>query len=153
MAQVVFATVLTLFVPDCRQSYASERLDARLMADDRAAKLARLDGFRRRVPHVPARGLQDIFREIERSGLPELMNRQAMQEARSLLANAETVHGPLLQHLKLEMPDGTWRDILILDPMAYLCHTFDTCRPWGCLLLRKHAERPNSVEHPWSLIL
>jgi DNA-binding HxlR family transcriptional regulator len=51
------------------------------MADVRAAKLRRLNGFRRALPHVTASALEAVLNAVESLGVPELHLRANMLEA------------------------------------------------------------------------
>ena len=45
----------------------------------RAAKLRKLDEFRRRLPHVSQSALHAVLKAVELEGVPELCNRWQMQ--------------------------------------------------------------------------
>ena len=62
---------------------------------DRAAKLRKLDDFRRRNPFCTASALQSIVRDIKENGAPELFTIKDMREARKLITAVETPHGPV----------------------------------------------------------
>ena len=51
------------------------------MADDRQAKLRRVEDFRRRVPHVSVSALSAIRQDISKHGLPEFDRREYFREA------------------------------------------------------------------------
>ena len=62
------------------------------MMDDRAAKLRRLNSFRRRLPHCSARALAAILKDIKANGMPEGgTSRQVLKDARNL-QNATHTH-------------------------------------------------------------
>ena len=63
------------------------------MMDDRAAKLRRLNSFRRRLPHCSARALAAILKDIKANGMPEGgTSRQVLKDARNLQNATHTHH-------------------------------------------------------------
>ena len=120
------------------------------MSDARTAKLRRLDGFRRRVPHVTGSALDAICRDIATHGMPELHSRQHQSEARNLVVRTPTPHGAIHQTITLE---GVADALDVAHPLAMLWHVFAHCSAWRALMIKKHSEQPSSVERPWRLVL
>ena len=77
------------------------------MADNRPAKLRKLDSLRRRLPHISQNALAALLRDVEEHGLPELTTRQSMTEARTLVARTRTLHGPLIKPMNFDDVDGS----------------------------------------------
>ena len=90
------------------------------MQDSRPLKLRKLDKFRRRLPQVTATALEAVLKNIQQHGLPEMMSRQQMSEARGMLASAWTPHGQLIQDMEVELIGGGAKQILVADPIAML---------------------------------
>ena len=68
---------------------------------ERRAKLRRLDDFRRHVPSVSASALSAVLREAL-SDIPEVVHRQALQEARDLKFDENTPYGKAHSTLSLQ---------------------------------------------------
>ena len=118
---------------------------------EKAPKLAKLDRFRRAVPHVSASALSKILQKAVEE-LPELKSRRDVQNARDVLVTQRTDYGPLLVHLNLECNDGTTQQLAIINPFAQLFVAAKT--PGMSALLRRRLEsHPNSFENPWHLAL
>ena len=91
-------------------------------ANDRRAKLRRLDALRRSVQSATTNALEQILREIQKGGVPEVFSRQTMSEARSMLASAWTPYGPLTQTVDVALKSGASQSLLIVHPFAYIWH-------------------------------
>ena len=102
------------------------------MAEGRAAKLRRLDGFRRRVPYISASALDAVFREIEAHGIPDIHDRKSMNQARDMIAKSDTPHGdgPIHQKIQLQSANGPLT-MEIAHPLAMLWHCFGNCDAWA----------------------
>ena len=73
---------------------------------DRERKLRRLDAFRRGKAHCSASAMAQILSDIKRNGLPEVTDRNALPEARNLVAAARGAYGPILQSIDCVDADG-----------------------------------------------
>ena len=64
---------------------------------DRAAKLRKLDDFRRRLPHCTASALSEILADIKVNGIPEGgTSRHRLKDARDKQNSENTHFGPIL---------------------------------------------------------
>ena len=124
-----------------------------MYSGERPTKLRRLNELRRRLPQVTAKALEAVLRGVGQHGLPELMSRQNMTEARQLLLSAWTPYGPLIQQVDVGLTEGMAKPIQIVHPLAYLWLLFDQCKAWRDLLVKRHQENPSSAEQPWGLVL
>ena len=123
------------------------------MADNRPAKLRKLDSLRRRLPHMSQNEMAALPRDVEEHGLPELTTRQSMTEARTLVANTRTLHGPIITQINVDGVDGSTTSILCFNLLSYMVACFDQCESWRKLIVDRHQSSPSSVESPWSLIV
>jgi hypothetical protein len=123
------------------------------MASERSAKLRRIDDMRRRLPQISAYALQELLRDVGDQGMPEFISRASMRRARSLICDAVTPHGPLMQTIDVDGVDGGKVPLYMAHPLAFLCVLYDQCESWRTLLRKSHAARPSSFENPWSLVL
>ena len=124
----------------------------RVSSDNRPAKLQRLDDFRRQVPHVSASALSQILQKTI-DGIPELLGRREMREARDYQINEVTPYGPLLSHLQLECKDGSFQRLAFINPFAQLYVAAKRCEGFAALLEDRLRLKPNSWDDPWGLIL
>ena len=123
------------------------------MADERGAKLRRLERFRRAAPHLSQNALSAVLKEVKESGLPELTNRNAILEARNSTCNTQTEFGPLHQELDLTPVSGT-RPIKLcfIHPLAFLAVLCSTCQCFSVYMESAVAAVPSSYERPWDVI-
>ena len=124
-----------------------------VMAEHRPAKLRKLEGLRRRLPQVTQTALAAILKDVGEHGMPDLTTRQNMTEARKELANSNTLYGPLIQTMDVQLISGHTYPMLIAHPWALLWYLFDQCASWRDLVVARHREIPSSVEKPWGLVL
>lgn len=125
---------------------------------ERAAKLARLEEFRRNKPSCSASAMAAILQDIARNGLPELRYREAMQEARDEAIATDTAYGKLLQHITVIDKHDNPMEIMVACPFSTFCHFVNQSTTAGensfrAFLRQKLAEQPPTVEHPWNVIL
>jgi hypothetical protein len=123
------------------------------MASERAAKLRRVDDMRRRMPQISAYALHELLRDVGEQGMPEFISRASMSRARSLICDAVTPHGPLMQTIDVDSVDGQTVPLYMAHPLAFLYVLYDQCGSWRALLKKSHVARPSSFEDPWSLVL
>ena len=120
----------------------------------RAAKLRRLDAFRRSVPHVSASALAAVLDEVERSGMPEAHSRWDLGQAAALELKEHTPHGAVLVQLELKRADGMGVVSLpALNPHAFLYKACKRGGPFVEMLAQRLDACPSSPETPWNLIL
>ena len=87
---------------------------------ERATKLARLEAFRRNKPTCSASAMSAILEDVARDGLPPLMSRANMKEARDMMANTETPYGKLIQSITAIDKTNNPKEVYIADPFASL---------------------------------
>ena len=119
----------------------------------RAAKLRRLDEARRRLPHISGSALAAVYKDVKEHGVPDLILRRDLIEAKNLVKDIMTPHGTLHQQLPVPMQNGKEYKLHIINPLAMLWHCFQTYKVWSDLLAEKHMQNPSSIEKPWNLIL
>ena len=123
------------------------------MADERRAKLTKLEHLRRSLPAVSQSALQEVLQHIDKDGLPALKNRNHMRQARKSILAEDTPYGKLLATDTVETTDGKAHEILILQPLPLLSFLFDQCCSFRDMLRERHQANPSSASSPWSLIL
>ena len=121
---------------------------------DRAAKLRKLNDFRRRLPHCSASALASVLADIQENGLPDGdISRVAMKDARNLQNNAHTRYGPILQSITLIDKDNAEAVLYIAHPMALLVTIVSDCEKFASFFHRKLRAHPCSHDNPWNLVL
>ena len=120
---------------------------------ERAAKLRRLENFRRKLPHTSASALSAILKEVDSSGMPDIHNRRALQVARDMTMAIETPYGPIVQDVQLELENGGRMALKVVHPFAMLWLLFSTVNSFSSLLDARIVDRPPSFDNPWSLAL
>ena len=118
----------------------------------RAAKLRKLDEFRRSVPDVSASALEAVLKKAQRD-MPELMTRGSMREARDSQVNEVTAYGAMMTDLEVDMVDGTKDIVKVISPFAQLTTAANRCEGFATMLSDKLAECPCTYDDPWSFVL
>ena len=81
------------------------------MAENRAAKLQKLNHFRRKLPHVSANALASIATAIAGEGAPDgLQNRNELRAARNTICKTTGPYGPILDHASVSGNQQRWDD-------------------------------------------
>ena len=62
---------------------------------ERAAKLRRLESLRRDNPHITASALTSLLQDIQENGMPDLVARKHVKEARDVRLQEVNSYGPL----------------------------------------------------------
>ena len=117
-------------------------------------RLAHLERFRRKVPHLSASALSAVIAEGKLSGLPDLHDRRSIREARDAVLDDVTPYGPVYQSADVTESSGQPRQTLqFIHPLALLYVLLSTCVSFSAYVERLHDARPSSVDNPWSLVL
>ncbi len=85
-----------------------------------AAKLRRLNQFRRAVPHVSASALAAILGKAHDNGVPEMFRRPALKHATDLALNGDTPYVKLLKLIDVDLEAGGSDKLLVVCPLAML---------------------------------
>ena len=91
-------------------------------SENTPAKLRKLDERRRRLPHCTASALSSIYKDVAEHGLPEMMDRNSIDEASREIVNTDTPYGSLITEMKLHNAEADKKQIRIpaVNPLAYL---------------------------------
>ena len=120
---------------------------------DRAAKLRRLDAFRRSVPHLTASALAKVLDACV-EGIPELgCDRNAVRMARDLLVNETTPYGALIDTIPMDMTDGSVANLTIVNPFAQLWLAANRCEGFSVMLQDRMRARAATHADPWRLVI
>ena len=119
----------------------------------RAAKLRKLDEFRRRLPHVSQSALHAVLKAVELDGVPELCNRWQMQEATNTILHAPTPYGPIRQQIQLPLESGDSYALEVAHPLAMLWTAARQSGSFSEYFLHRIHERPPTMENQWSLVI
>lgn len=113
------------------------------MEHDRAAKLQKVEAFRRACPHVTAAGMAAILQEIENHGAPELIQRKHVREARDKRIAAHQAYGPLITEVQVVLESEETKNIHAVNLLSLLQALYGqsgsftwllkkTCQKTGC---------------------
>ena len=121
----------------------------------RAAKLARLQDFKERLPAHSQAALESILNECKKSGIPELTSSKDQRAARRQLL--DSMHGgqlgPLLQTAEVQALDGSTQNMVYCNALCYIAALYAKGGSFTELLQACHKKRPSSSFEPYSLIL
>ena len=125
---------------------------------ERPAKLARLEHFRRSKPRCSASAMASILRDIATHGLPPLIDRNSMREARNHTMESETPYGPILQYITVIDKSDTPQRIPIADPFATLWCFVKECSTeanagFKRFFRQKLLEKPPTLDDPWNIVM
>ena len=121
---------------------------------DRAAKLRKLNAFRRKLPHCSASALGAILKEIKQHGVPEgATSRDAFRDARDLQNHTATPFGAIVQTLAVSDKDDVDQQLTIAHPIALLWVASKECLSFSAFFLEKLKDNPPSLENPWHIVL
>ena len=105
---------------------------------DRAAKLRKLNAFRRKLPHCSASALGAILKEIKQHGVPEgATSRDAFRDARDLQNHTTTPFGAIVQTLAVSDKDDVDQQLTIAHPIALLWVASSECSSFSVFFLEK----------------
>ena len=129
-----------------------------VLAMERPAKLARLEHFRRSKPRCSASAMASILRDIATHGLPPLIDRNSMREARNHTMESETPYGPILQYITVIDKSDTPQRIPIADPFATLWCFVKECSTeanagFKRFFRQKLLEKPPTLDDPWNIVM
>jgi len=117
-------------------------------------RLAHLEHFRRKVPHVSASALSAVLLEAKESGIPDLHDRRDFREARDAVLDEATPYGPIYQSVDVPIHAPRKRQHLqVIHPLAFLYLLLSTCVNFSNYVESIHAARPSSAASPWGLVL
>ena len=121
---------------------------------DRAAKLRKLNDFRRRLPHCSASALSAIISDVRKHGLPEGgIGRNRLREARDLQNSDPTPFGPILQTAVVIDKGDVEQHLTIAHPLALLWVASSDSSSFSAFLQQKLKDHPPSLEKPWNLVI
>ena len=117
-------------------------------------RLAHLEHFRRKVPHVSASALSAVLLEAKESGIPDLHDRRDFREARDAVLDEATPYGPIYQSVDVPIHAPRKRQHLqVIHPLAFLYLLLSTCVNFSNYVESIHAAHPSSAASPWGLVL
>ena len=123
-------------------------------AATRPEKLRRLNKLRRSVPHVSQVALSAILEDVNRNGVPDLTNRNAIRMSRDATMDVDTPFGKLHQVLELEPAAGVRKvHLSVVHPLGLLWVLCTTCVCFSSFMEQAMLAEPPTFDDPWSLIL
>ena len=123
------------------------------MDERKRGKLRRIEGLRRRLPHISASSFVAVLKELQDDAFDESITRALVQQARDVTMNDDTPYGKILITLQLDCIDGSSYDMPIADPFAMLYSLIKNCHGFARLVARTLDRHPNSFDKPWRMVL
>ena len=120
--------------------------------DERPAKLQKLEGLRRRVPHVSASSLASILAEIKQQGVPDLHGRNHVRQARNAKLESHSAYGPMLKEIQLVAKDGSKQPCIMVNFLTMTQALFELGGGYHDLLKATFNAKPCSRDMPYNLI-
>ena len=120
-------------------------------SESSAAKRARVESLRQRLPYVSQSALACVLREASRRPLPTITRRETLRKARREVVMQITPFGPLLQNVSLELIKGGEVSLPYIHPMAFFHVAMQTCVNFAALIARVFTDFPCSLDTPWHL--
>ena len=119
----------------------------------RAAKLRKLENFRRQLPYLSCTALEQILNLVQKEGCPELHSRKNIKEAVDLTIDDFFSYGPCVEQLEVTTVTGDIKKIPVLNLPTFLQGVFAEGGYFSQLLLQMHERMPSTFHAPWHGIL
>ena len=152
----IFAQTIKLTLRIAFQGLMSDgRNDKKLQKsrdDNRAAKLRRLDDFRRSVPYVSASAMAAILK-LAKQDMPELDNRMSMQEARDVRVSENTPYGTLMMIMQIVSITSAMMNMNVVNVFAQLWVATKECAGFATMIAARLVTTPSTYERPWRFII
>ena len=124
-------------------------------AGPKAAKLAKLQNFKAKLPAHTQAALSAMIAEAQEHGLPELHTKKHQLQAREqLLASFhDPVLGPLVQSIDMELAEGGTTTMYFANFLVYLLGLCQQGGSYSQLFHSTHQLTPSTFDKPWRLIV
>lgn len=119
----------------------------------RAAKLSRLNSFRRECPFATQSAIEGLLANIKKHGMPELSTRKNMKEATRAHLNQHKAYGDLLIKVPVVLDNGGTTDVWLVNGLTMLSAAYSQGGAWAAMLERVHGHHPSTPQSPWGLSL
>ena len=116
----------------------------------RAAKLSRLNSFRRECPFATQSAIEALLANIKKHGVPELSTRKNMKEATRAHLNQHKAYGELLFQVPVVLHNGGTTDVWLVNGLTMLAAAYSQ-GAWAAMLERVHGAQPSTHDSPWLL--
>ena len=119
----------------------------------RASKLRRLEDFRRQLPYISCKALEEVLTLVEKEGCPELHSRKHIKEAVEVTLADFSSYGPLVESVEVTTLSGSTKKFPMLNLPTFLQGVFAEGGYFYQLLVDMHHKRPSTFHRPWQGIL
>ena len=121
--------------------------------ESRPAKLRKLEGFRRQLPYISCKALEEVITLVKKDGCPDLHSRKNIKEAVEVTLNDFCSYGPLVEHVEVTTLAGGIKKFPVLNLPTFLQGVFAEGGYFYQLLLEMHQRKPSTYHAPWHGIL
>ena len=118
-----------------------------------AAKRARIQSLRARLPYVSQSALASILEIAATEALPEHTSRHTVRRARDSIKDIRTPYGNLHQHIEVQNSRGDVVKLEVQHPLAFLYHACTLSAGLSRLVARTAAAAMPTPMHPWHVIM
>ena len=119
----------------------------------RPAKLRKLEQFRRHLPYLSCKALDDVLTLVKQEGCPPLHSRKHTKEAVEVTLEGLYSYGPLVEAVEASTLTGESKKVPMVNLSSLLQGLFQDSNYFFELLTHAHALNPSSFERPWRGIL
>ena len=123
------------------------------MIEPRRAKLRKLDAFRRNLPHMSASALAAVLEAVDKEGIPDIHNRNALREARDEINDIHTPFGAIHREVMMHGVRTAQKKIRLAHPLALMWSALTSSQSFNDFFDSRVKDNPPSPEKPWRLIL
>ena len=109
----------------------------------RAAKLSRLNSFRRECPFATQSAIEALLTNIKKHGVPELATRKNMKEATRAHLNQHKAYGELLVQVPVLLHNGSTTNVWLVNSLSMLAAAYSQGGAWAAMLERVHGAQPS----------
>ena len=128
------------------------------MGEERAAKLRKLNGFRRSLPSMSVSAFSSFLKEAQKGDLPSLTERKHVKEA-TLHALPDSIYGPMLVAAQLkakQLPNKKpkeFEEVLLANPLTMLQAAYGQGGSFHKLVQDTLKSIPCSLGEAWNVLL
>ena len=119
----------------------------------RAAKYARIQSLRNRLPFIPHSALSSILEVVASEALPEQASQRTIRRARGDIAHEHTPYGHVHRNIKVQSKRCPEIELEVQDPLPMLYWSCASSHGLSELVAKVAAAVPPTPAQPWNMIL
>ena len=119
--------------------------------EPRAAKLAKLDGFRRSLPFMTASALAAVLEKAKTNSLPSACSKKYIRDAIKQCL-FDRGYGEMILTVPVTCKNGTTRDLVMANPLALLQAAYQQGGSYYELVQSTLQSKPSDLDSCWNAI-